>query len=80
MPKYFYNPETLLYEVKKDNKYLKHIKVALLVLAVPVLVCLYFWIYVSVLHLELPKTAWLKRKHASWEARMDILDRQMDIY
>ena len=80
MPKYFYNPETLLYEVKKDNKYLKHIKVALLVLAVPVLVCLYFWIYVSVLHLELPKTAWLKRKHASWEARMDILDRKMDIY
>ena len=80
MPKYFYNPETLLYEVKKDNKYLKHIKVALLILTAPALMCLYFWIYVSVLHLELPKTAWLKRQHASWEARMDILDRQMDIY
>ena len=40
MPKYFYNPETLLYEVKKDNKYLKHIKVALLILTAPALMCL----------------------------------------
>ena len=31
MPKYFYNPETLMYEVKKDRKHLKHLWVVLLV-------------------------------------------------
>ena len=75
MPKYFYNPETLLYEVKKDRKHLKHLWVVLLVAALPAVVYFYIWLYISVFHFELPKTSSLKRKHAAWEAKMDILER-----
>lgn len=80
MPKYFYNPETLMYEVKKDRKHLKHLWVVLLVAALPVVVYFYIWLYISVFHFELPKTSYLKRKHAAWEAKMDIFDKQMDLY
>ncbi len=80
MPKYVFNPETLMYEAQDEPKYLRHIRVALLVVGAAALVFLYFWLYLSVFHLELPRTAALKRRHAEWETRMSVLDRQLDIY
>ena len=80
MSKYVYNPDTLMYEVKKEKKHLKRLYLVLLVAALPGVVYFYFWLYVSVFKFELPKTSYLKRKHAAWEAQMDILDRQMDLY
>lgn len=80
MRKYFFDPETLLYRVKEDNVHLKRVRLALLVLAVPFIACLYVWLYVSVFDFDLPKTAHLKRRHAEWEARLDLLDKQMDVY
>lgn len=41
---------------------------------------LYLHIYVSVLGLELPKTAILKKKNAEWCSRIDVLDRHLDEY
>ncbi|MDE6148326.1 MAG: M23 family metallopeptidase [Bacteroidales bacterium] len=41
---------------------------------------LYLHIYVSVLGLELPKTAVLKRQNAEWCSRIEVLDRHLDDY
>ncbi len=80
MPKYVFNPETLMYEARDEPKYLRQIRVVLLVAVALALVAFYFWLYLSVLHLELPRTASLRRAHAEWETRMNLLDRQLDIY
>ena len=44
------------------------------------LAVLYFWIYTSVLGLELPKTAILKKKNAVWRSKMEVLNIQLDRY
>lgn len=54
------------------------IKRILLSLGAVGLVCLYFWIYTSVLGMELPKTAFLKRRNAEWQARTNLFQRRMD--
>ena len=38
----------------------------------------YFWIYTSVLGLELPKTIILKKRNAAWASRMEVMNRQLD--
>ena len=40
----------------------------------------YFWIYTSVLGLELPKTILLKKSNAQWSSKVEILNRQLDRY
>jgi len=80
MPKYRFNPDTLLYEEKNEFKYLKHIKIAVAVLAAAGFVFLYFWLYTSVFHWDLPKTAILKRRAAEWEAKMEVLEGRLDLY
>lgn len=78
MPRYTFNPETLSFEAKDEPKYLKQVRLVLLILAAAGLVIFYFWLYLSVFQLELPKTTVLKRRHAEWEAKMSVLDRQFD--
>ena len=80
MPKYVLNPETLLYEEKEDPKYLKHVRVAVAVVAAVGFVLLYFWLYTSVFHWDLPKTAMLKRRAAEWEAKMEVISNRLDLY
>lgn len=80
MSKYVINPVTLLYEVKEDPKSYKYIRLALLFLAALAFVCFSFWLYTSVLKLDLPKTAMLKRRHAEWEARIDMVRSQIEAY
>jgi len=80
MPKYILNPETLLYEEKEDPKYLKYIRLAVAVLAAAGFVMLYFWLYTSVFHWDLPRTAVLKRRAAEWEARIEVLSNRLDLY
>ena len=79
MPRYFFNPKTLSYEEKSGFRYARHIRLVLLVLASPLVAGLYLWIYTSVLGLDLPKTAMLKRRKAAWEARINVLDRRLDV-
>lgn len=53
-------------------------KLLLVVVSSIVLFLLYMWFYVSVLGLDLPKTAILKRRNADWSTRMDRLSQQLD--
>ena len=80
MPKYVLNPETLLYEEKVEPKYLRHIRIAVAALVAVGSVFLYFWLYISVFHWDLPRTAMLKRRAAAWEARIEVLGSRLDLY
>lgn len=79
MAKWAYNPETLLYEPQNESKGLKVLRTVLLVIAAPALVYLYFWLYTTVFGFELPKTAILRRQNARYQAKIELLNRQMDI-
>ena len=52
----------------------------LVVLSGVALFLFYMWFYVSVLGLDLPKTAILKRQNAHWNTRMDQMSQQLDRY
>ena len=78
--KYVLNPKTLAYEVKKQSRKLRIVRSVTLLLASMGLAVLYFWIYTSVLGFELPKTLMLKKKNAEWRSRMEVLNRQLDVY
>lgn len=45
-----------------------------------VMAALYFWVYTSVLGLELPKTIILKKQNAEWCSKMEVMNRQLDRY
>ena len=80
MPKYILNPETLLYEEREDPRYIKPLRLTVAVLVAAGFVFLYFWLYTAVFHWDLPRTAMLKRRAASWEARLEVLSNRLDIY
>ena len=78
--KYIFNPHTLSYEVVKRSRKSRFIKTAALFVVSLCMAGLYFWIYSSVLGLESPKTALLKKENASWTSKIEVLDRQLDAY
>ncbi|HIQ84456.1 MAG TPA: M23 family metallopeptidase [Candidatus Cryptobacteroides excrementigallinarum] len=78
MAKYVLNPETLTYDSPSESRFRRPLRAVLLVLLGAALVCFYFWLYVSVLGLDLPKTALLKRRHAQLEARINVLNTELD--
>ena len=80
MPKYVLNPETLLYEEQEAPRYLHRVRAVVAVLAAAGFVFLYFWLYTSVFHWDLPRTAMLKRRAAAWEAKMEVLSNRLDLY
>ncbi len=80
LKKYRYNPETLMYEVEEVPAWVAYARWTLMVLGAFALGVFYFWIYTSVLGLDLPKTAALKKKNAEWSGKMVILNRQLDLY
>lgn len=70
----------------KEKKYNKGVKMSGLMKS-PILFAVsiamsffYFWIYSSVLELELPKTVLLKKSNAQWSSRMEVLNSQLDRY
>ena len=60
--KYILNPETLIYEIQKVSGLTRFSKWASVIVAGAGLGYLYFWLFTSVLGLELPKTMLLKMK------------------
>lgn len=80
MAKWVYNPETLLYEPQNESKRSKVLRICVLVIVAPALVWLYFWLYTTVFGFELPKTALLRRRNARYQAKLELLNRQMDLY
>lgn len=77
---YTINQRTLLYEVKKRSRASRLFKPVAFFTVSLVMAAAYFWIYTSVLGLELPKTAVLKKKNAEWCSKMEVLNRQLDSY
>ena len=83
MPKdrrYIFNKETLTYEVVRQSSRSRVFKTLTLFAVSLLLAGFYFWIYVSVLGLEPPKTALLKKSNAEWSSRIEVLNRQLDQY
>ena len=78
--KYTFNPKTLSYEVKKRSRRSRVLRSLAIFAASLVLSAVYLWVYVSVLEWELPKTVLLKKENAEWCSRMEVLNRQLDVY
>lgn len=77
MAKIVYNPETLSYEMVEESKALRIFSRVVFVIAAVASVYLYFWLYTSVLGLDLPKTAILKNQRAAWDYKMEALASSM---
>ena len=77
---YRFNPQTLSYEVVKRSRRSRFFQTAALFVVSICMAGLYFWIYSSVLGLESPKTALLKKENAAWTSKIEVLDRQLDEY
>jgi len=75
---YKLNPVTLLYEVEKVSWGSRVAWAVGFILSSLLLSLVYFWIYSSVLGLEPPKTALLKKKNADWTAKIELMNRQLD--
>ena len=79
MANYVFNPITLQYEVREEPRYAKYVRMGLSILVAGGLCFLYFWLYTSVLGLDLPKTARLKKENAMWQSKIALAERQLDI-
>ena len=78
--KYSLNPETLLYEPLKVSLKTRFLKTLIVFTMSVCLAVLYFWIYNAVLGYDLPKTAILKSRNARWASRIEVMNRNLDIY
>jgi len=77
---YDLNPETLMYEAQNRPKWRRILDLVAFVVAGLSLMWFYFWLYTSVLGLDLPKTAILKKRNAEWESKMMVLRNALDQY
>lgn len=80
MRKYILNPETLMYEIKEVSLKHKVFTGILLLLGSLAVAVFYFWLLSSVFGWDLPKTALLKAENARWDARMTLMNSQLDRY
>lgn len=79
MKKLVYNKETLSYELASSPKWLKVTMRVATVLAGAAMVVLYVWLYLGVFKFELPKTAILRKKNARYAARLNVIERRIDM-
>ena len=78
--KYVFNPKTLSYEVQKRSRKSRALTTVFMLAASMCMAILYFWLYTSVLGMELPKTILLKKSNAEWRSKVEVLNRQLDEY
>ena len=78
--RYTFNPLTLSYEIKRDSKWSGLVKLLIFFGVTVVLSLVYFWVYTSVLGLDSPKIALLKKKNAGLVSRVEVLNRHLDRY
>ena len=78
--RYTLNTKTLSYEVQKRSRKSRIMHSLVLFAGSLLLSVFYFWIYSSVLDLELPKTIILKKQNAEWASKMEVMNRQLDRY
>ncbi len=78
--KYVFNPRTLSYEVAKRSRKARILRSIAFFTGSILMAALYFWLYVSVFDMELPKTVILKKKNAEWVSKVEVMNRQLDKY
>ncbi len=78
--KYIFNPRTLKYEAMKRSRMSRFVRFALLLAVSICMTAIYFWLYTSVLRLEPPKTLILKKQNAEWCSKVEVMNRQLDMY
>ena len=78
--KYRLDPETLLYEIENVSTKCRCLKMAALGVASVALSWVYLWRFTSVLGLELPKTTMLRKSNAKWISKLELMNRQLDMY
>ena len=78
--RYTLNTKTLSYEVQKRSRKSRIMHSLVLFAGSLLLSVFYFWVYSSVLDLELPKTIILKKQNAEWASKMEVMNRQLDRY
>lgn len=78
MKRYVYNEETLTYEEMEVPRWRFIGSIVLRAVLALGLFVGFFVLYLDVLKLELPKTMVLKRRNEAWQAKMEVLDRDMD--
>ena len=76
--RYTLNPKTLSYEVQKRSRRSRILRSLVVFAGSLMLSALYFWLYVSVLGMELPKTLILKKRNAEWVSRVEVMNRHLD--
>ena len=79
--KYIFNQKTLSYEDPVEPSRRSRLMWTLFWFVLSVAAAfLYFWISTFVLGYELPKTTMLKKENARLRSKVELLDRQMDVY
>lgn len=78
--KYKLNATTLLLEADKASNRSRALWTVGFLLSSAAIALFYFWIFTSVLGLELPKTAILRWKNAQWTAKIDLMNTTLDRY
>ena len=78
--KYTFNPKTLSYGVAKRSRKIRIMRSLAFFAGSVLLALLYFWLYVAVFEMELPKTIILKKKNAGWTSKIEVMNRQLDKY
>lgn len=78
--KYKLNPQTLLFETEETSVGARVLWIVGFLAGSLLLTGVYLWLYTSVLGLELPRTAILKKRNAAWVSRIEQMNRQMDEY
>lgn len=78
--KYRLNEKTLLFEAEVGSAKSRFWKGLLLNAASLLVAALYFHLSASAPGMDLPKTIYLEKKNEKWASRMEVMNRQMDIY
>lgn len=70
--------DALVFEVQKTPWWTQLLRYVIVLSCAAALAFFYFWVYTSVLGLELPKTVILRKQNAAWQAKIAILEHNMD--
>ena len=73
------NPVTLNYEQVDETGWERFGRIACTVILLLLLVAVNVWVYVRIFD-DLPRTAVLKKANIQWQARMEVMNRQLDNY
>ena len=78
--KYHFNPETMVYEKHKLSFVGRYGRLVLMVLLVGLTSWFIFYLFISIIKIEPPKTALLRNRSARWQAKMEIMESRLDSY